>query len=240
MEVFVTGASGFIGVAIVREPINAGHQVIDLASSEKSAKAISAAGTEVLNCDPEDWETLKQGALQADGIVHTAFCHDFTQFVKSSEMNKNAVSATGEAPEKKEKPIAVTSKMLELPLINGFVTEDSSTQNAVRVSEVRRWCWHKFQNTETIRLETCTNRFIRRYATKLFLIMSKSIQHKKTFLTWLAIYPIITILLWLFGEYLLQIPLPLRTLVLTLVLVPLLSYVVLPFYNKIFSKWLNK
>lgn len=68
--------------------------------------------------------------------------------------------------------------------------------------------------------------------------MSKNIQHKRTFLTWRAIYPLITILFWLFGEHLMQLALPLRTLVLTLILVPSLSYVVLPFLSKVFAKWL--
>lgn len=70
--------------------------------------------------------------------------------------------------------------------------------------------------------------------------MSKNIHHKRTFLTWLAIYPLITIMFWIFGEYLMLISLPLRTLVLTLVLVPLLSYVVIPYFNKVFAKWLQK
>lgn len=70
--------------------------------------------------------------------------------------------------------------------------------------------------------------------------MSKNIHHKRTFLTWLAIYPLITIMFWVFGEYLMLISLPLRTLVLTLVLVPLLSYVVIPYFNKVFAKWLQK
>lgn len=69
--------------------------------------------------------------------------------------------------------------------------------------------------------------------------MSKTIQHKRAFLTWLAIYPIITLLLWAFGEHLANLPLGIRTLILTLILVPLLSYVVMPFLNSFFSKWIN-
>jgi len=70
--------------------------------------------------------------------------------------------------------------------------------------------------------------------------MSKNSQHKRAFLSWVAIYPIITLLLGLLGEYLVKIPLVLRTLVLTLILVPLLSYMIMPFLNRVFSKWLNK
>jgi antibiotic biosynthesis monooxygenase (ABM) superfamily enzyme len=69
--------------------------------------------------------------------------------------------------------------------------------------------------------------------------MSKNIKHKRAFLIWLAIYPLITITFFLFGEYLIQIPLVLRTFVLTIVLVPTMVYVILPFYTKIFDKWLN-
>ena len=69
--------------------------------------------------------------------------------------------------------------------------------------------------------------------------MNKNIHHKRTVLTWLAIYPAITLLFWAFGDELLQIPLPLRTLVLTLILVPLLSYVLVPFLHRLFAQWLN-
>jgi antibiotic biosynthesis monooxygenase (ABM) superfamily enzyme len=70
--------------------------------------------------------------------------------------------------------------------------------------------------------------------------MNNNIQHKRAFLTWLAIYPVITILFWLFGDLLIKIPLVIRTLILTLGLVPLLSYIILPFYYKVFNKWLNE
>jgi len=71
------------------------------------------------------------------------------------------------------------------------------------------------------------------------MTMNNNIQHKRAFLTWLAIYPVITILFWLFGDLLIKIPLVIRTLILTLALVPLLSYIILPFYYKVFNKWLS-
>lgn len=69
--------------------------------------------------------------------------------------------------------------------------------------------------------------------------MNKNTQHKRTFLVWLAIYPLITIIFLLLGDYLVKLPVPLRTFVLTVVIVPLMVYIILPFYNKIFDKWLN-
>ena len=65
-------------------------------------------------------------------------------------------------------------------------------------------------------------------------------KHKRTFLIWLAIYPLVTLLFYLLGNILMPFPLPVRTLILTLIAVPVMAYVILPFYNKIFHKWLNK
>jgi len=70
--------------------------------------------------------------------------------------------------------------------------------------------------------------------------MNKATQHKRAFITWLAIYPSITLILWLFGKPLMAVELPVRTLILTVVLVPLLSYVLIPYLNKVFHNWLNK
>ena len=141
MKVFVTGASGFIGSAVVRELIDAGHQVMGLARSEKSAEAIRKAGVEVVYGNLEDLDTLKQGAETCDGVIHTAFFHDFmlsndfSQFVKAAAMDQAAIHAMGEALMGTNKPIVVTSGMLGLPLINGVVTEESMTQHSPRTSE---------------------------------------------------------------------------------------------------------
>ncbi|PZU13330.1 MAG: 3-beta hydroxysteroid dehydrogenase, partial [Chryseobacterium sp.] len=77
MKVFVTGASGFVGSAVVKELIANGHQVTGLARSEESAKSISEAGAEVLMGDLENFDILQKGAREADGVIHTAFIHDF-------------------------------------------------------------------------------------------------------------------------------------------------------------------
>lgn len=70
--------------------------------------------------------------------------------------------------------------------------------------------------------------------------MGKHIQHKRALLVWLAIYPLVTVLFLLLGDFLLQFPLPVRTLFLTLIAVPIMAYLILPFYHKVFDKWLNK
>jgi len=135
MKVFVTGASGFIGSAVVKELIHAGHQVIGLARSEASLKAVNDAGAEGLIGSLEDLESLKKGASQADAVIHTAFIHDFTQYAKANEADTAAIMAIGEALKGTAKPFVVTAGILGLPKIDGFVTEDSMNKNGIRGSE---------------------------------------------------------------------------------------------------------
>lgn len=135
MNIFVTGASGFIGSAVVKELIQAGHHVIGLARSEASAKIIRDAGASVLLGTLEDLEILKQGASQADGIIHTAFIHDFTQYQKAGEVDKTAIQTMGNVLAGTNKPLVVTSGMLGLTPINGFITEESPVGNSPRPSE---------------------------------------------------------------------------------------------------------
>ena len=135
MKVFVTGASGFIGSAVVKELITEGHKVVGLARSEESAKTINNAGAEVLKGDLEDLEILKLGASQADRIIHTAFIHDFAHYAKAAEVDKEAICAMGEALSGTEKPLVVTAGILGLPKTSDFITEDSISKGGLRSSE---------------------------------------------------------------------------------------------------------
>jgi len=119
MLVFVTGASGFIGSAVVQELLSTGHQVIGLARSDASAKALTAAGAEVLRGDLEDHESLKTGAAKADGVAHLAFHADFANFPKVCEIDRLAIQAMGETLAGTGKPLVVTSGTLVSQFFRG-------------------------------------------------------------------------------------------------------------------------
>lgn len=135
MKVFVTGASGFIGSAVVRELLSNEHQVVGLARSDDSAKQILQAGAQVLRGDLEDLDILRQGAAQADGIIHTAFIHDFTRYAQAAIKDKAAIDAMGEALTGTGKPLVVTGGILGLPKTNGRVTEQDAAPAMPRASE---------------------------------------------------------------------------------------------------------
>jgi nucleoside-diphosphate-sugar epimerase len=109
MRVFVTGASGWIGSAVVPELIGSGHQVLGLARSDSSAVTVAATGAEVLRGDLDDLDTLRAGAASCDGVIHLAFIHDFTQMETSIQADGRAIKTIGAALEGSDKPLVIAS-----------------------------------------------------------------------------------------------------------------------------------
>jgi nucleoside-diphosphate-sugar epimerase len=135
MQVFVTGASGFIGSAVVPELIEAGHKVVGLARSDSSADALARAGAEVLRGDLDDLDSLRAGAAAADGIIHLAFNHDFSNYEGANRRDRQAIETMGDSLAGSGRPLVVAAGIAGFALGRALTEDDAADPNLPRGSE---------------------------------------------------------------------------------------------------------
>jgi nucleoside-diphosphate-sugar epimerase len=154
MRIFVTGASGWIGSAVVPELQQGGHQVLGLARSDTAAAAVAALGAEVQRGDLDDLDSLRAGATASDGVVHLGYNHDFSRMGDAARTDLAAINTIGEALEGSDRPFVIASGILGLasgrlaterdvpdpavhPRIAGIQAAQSFVARGVRTAEVR-------------------------------------------------------------------------------------------------------
>jgi len=156
MRVFVTGATGFVGSAVIEELIRSGHQVLALARSEESAKIITNAGAEAHPGDLEDFESLRSGAAACDGVIHMGFIHDFSRYNEVCEIDRQVIETLGAALAGSNRPLVITSgvgllgtpgrlatetdmpsQIATNPRIASEIAADAAAEMGVRVAVVR-------------------------------------------------------------------------------------------------------
>jgi nucleoside-diphosphate-sugar epimerase len=124
MRVFVTGATGWVGSAVVEELVATGHKVLGLCRSDDKVAALEAAGAEVYRGSLEDLHSLREGATQADGVIHTAFNHDFSRVAENGAQEQRAIEAIGAVLAGSDRPFVITSG-IALLAPGGIATEES-------------------------------------------------------------------------------------------------------------------
>jgi len=137
MRIFVTGASGFIGSAVVPELIAGGHTVAGLARSDASAAEIAAAGAEVVRGDLTDLDTLRSAAAGSDGVVHLGFIHDFANFAAAAQTDQRAIEAMGNALEGSHKPFVIASGILGIAQGRVVTERDAAPTNSDSLASPR-------------------------------------------------------------------------------------------------------
>jgi nucleoside-diphosphate-sugar epimerase len=136
MRVFVTGATGFVGTAVVSELISSGHAVLGLARSDASAAALEQAGAAVLRGELTDLDSLRRGTAEADGVIHAGFIHDFSKFLENCDIDRRAIEAMSEVLVGSDKSFIVTSGIGSLSAPGRLVTEnDRPGSHLPRLSE---------------------------------------------------------------------------------------------------------
>jgi len=133
MHIFVTGATGWVGSAVVDDLLNAGHRVTGLARSMEKAERLAATGADVLLGSLEDLDGLRKAAAAADAVIHTAFNHDFSKFLENAAEDQRVIAALGDALEGSDRPLLVTSGLSGLP--RGATEADLPNPAAPRKSE---------------------------------------------------------------------------------------------------------